>query len=115
MVEELKDQVIGENPWSRNRLWQKMYRPIYSWGRCGLSIGVMGAIEVALWDICGKEAGRPVFDLLGGRERERVPVYASGGLKQSLEGMVREAESYVEEGYRAVKVRLLEGKKVVCG
>jgi len=108
MVDHVKNLVVGQDPWDRRRLWDKMYRAVYSWGRRGLPIGVIGAIEIALWDICGKEAGVPVYDLLGGAAREAVPVYASGGLEQCARTIAEEAAAYVEEGYRAVKIRLFQ-------
>lgn len=108
IVDEIKPLVVGRDSWDRRRVWNAMYRASYPYGRRGLVIGVIGAVDLALWDICGKEAGVPVYELLGGALADRVPVYASGGLEQSAAGLANECRSYVERGYRAVKIRLLE-------
>ena len=66
------DASIGE-------LWRRMYHCGNFWCRVGLGASVINGIEAALWDLHGKLAGRPVYELLGGRKHERLPAYATGG------------------------------------
>jgi galactonate dehydratase len=76
-VLDLKSQLIGEDPAHIERLWQKMQVAIMGHGSTGtVGSGAMTAIDMALWDIKGKRLGVPVWDLLGGKIRDRVRVYA---------------------------------------
>ena len=71
----------------------------------------MGRIDIAIWDILGKAAGQPVFKLLGGRTKERIPVYASKLYSGPIEDMQREAQSYVDQGFSMFKMRFGWGPK----
>ena len=59
--------------------FRELYQRSLWWGRVGLGLSVLSGIEMALWDIAGKAAGRPVHELLGGPAHDRLPLYASGG------------------------------------
>ena len=65
----LKDMLIGENPMDTERLWEKLYVGSCMNGRRGAVINVIGAIDMALWDIRGKAADKPIWQLLGGTPR----------------------------------------------
>jgi L-alanine-DL-glutamate epimerase-like enolase superfamily enzyme len=65
----------------------------------------ISAIDIALWDLMGKLAGLPVFKLLGGRTKDRIPVYYSKLYADSVEAMQAEAEAAMKDGYRAFKSR----------
>ena len=69
--------LLGQNPWDVEFLWQHMYRKTMAWGRKGLGMVAISAVDIALWDVLGKAAGQPVYRLLGGRTKPRIPVYAS--------------------------------------
>ncbi len=73
-VEWLKLFLIGEDPTRVEHLWQQMYRHLFWRGGTVMSAAV-SAIDSALWDIAGKAAGVPVYKLLGGPVRDRIPVY----------------------------------------
>jgi L-alanine-DL-glutamate epimerase-like enolase superfamily enzyme len=106
MIEILKPAVIGEDPTNIQRIWDKMYWRCFNQGRKGAAVIAMSAIDVGLWDIIGKKRKTPVYKLLGGY-RDRVPGYGSGGvLSLSKDELVREQMSYVEEGYKAVKMKV---------
>jgi L-alanine-DL-glutamate epimerase-like enolase superfamily enzyme len=62
-------------------------------------------VDIALWDILGKAAGQPVYKLLVGRTKQKIPVYASRLYSQPLDILAAEAEGYKNEGYRAMKLR----------
>ncbi|MCB9967160.1 MAG: mandelate racemase/muconate lactonizing enzyme family protein [Geminicoccaceae bacterium] len=75
-VEDLARVLVGEDPAHIDRLWQRMYVASMGHGVLGtVGGGAMTAIEMALWDIKGKALGQPVWNLLGGRFRDRVRVY----------------------------------------
>ena len=67
--------VIGHDPWDYEYLWQRMYRATHAWGRKGVAMAAISAVDLAIWDILGKSVGKPVFKLLGGRTKEKIPCY----------------------------------------
>ena len=113
-------QLIREDPSSPERLWTKLYNSMLHGNRRGWAIICIGAAEIALWDICGKMLGRPVYELLGGAERAEDQVYRHGQHLEVVpyativstdwdqESVLREQTKKVvklcELGFRAVKV-----------
>ena len=83
--------VIGEDPFDYAYLWEKMYRTTHAWGRKGVGMTAISAIDIAIWDLMGKLVGKPVFKLLGGRTKEKIPVYYSKLYADSVEAMQEEA------------------------
>jgi L-alanine-DL-glutamate epimerase-like enolase superfamily enzyme len=76
------------------------------WASQAWLVREMGAIDIALWDIIGKVTKQPVYKLLGGF-RDHVPVYGSGGgLNLNQRQLVKEQQWYVEQGYKAVKIKI---------
>ncbi|MGO4723749.1 MULTISPECIES: mandelate racemase/muconate lactonizing enzyme family protein [unclassified Inquilinus] len=76
-VQDLKGLLIGEDPTHIERLWQKMQIAMMGHGLLGtVGAGAMTGIDVALWDIKGKALGVPVWNLLGGKMRDRTPIYS---------------------------------------
>src|SRR5580658_10464756 len=73
----LKQLVEGENPFDVEFLWEKMFRSTLNYGRKGLVLEAISAIDIAFWDILGKATAQPVYNLLGGKTRDRIRVYAS--------------------------------------
>lgn len=67
--------LIGQNPLEIERLWQEMFNQIRWHGWAGAELRAISAIDIALWDICGKVTGQPIYQLLGGKSRDRVRTY----------------------------------------
>ena len=101
----LRPILIGVDPWEIEFLWQHMYRRTMAFGRKGIGMAAISAIDIALWDICAKSAKQPVYRLLGGRTKPRIPVYASRLYSAELSELAAEAKRYKDEGYQAVKLR----------
>jgi len=101
----LKPLLIGKDPWDIEFLWQLMYRKTMAFGRRGLGMVAISAVDIALWDILGKSAKQPVYRLLGGRTKPRIPVYASRLYSVELSELAAEAKRYKAEGYKAMKLR----------
>ncbi len=101
----LKPLLIGQDPFDTEFLWQHMYRKTMAFGRKGVGMVAISAVDIALWDILGKATNQPVFKLLGGRTKPKIPVYASRLYSQPLEALAAETQKYFDEGYRAMKMR----------
>ena len=101
----LKPLLIGADPWDIEMLWQQMYRRTMAFGRKGIGMAAISAVDIALWDILGKSAKQPVYRLLGGRTKPRIPVYASRLYSIELSELAAEAKRYKNDGYQAMKLR----------
>jgi L-alanine-DL-glutamate epimerase-like enolase superfamily enzyme len=101
----LKPLLIGQDPFDTEFLWQHMYRKTMAFGRRGVGMVAISAVDIALWDILGKATNQPVFKLLGGRTKRKIPVYASRLYSQPLDELAAETQKYFDEGYRAMKMR----------
>jgi L-alanine-DL-glutamate epimerase-like enolase superfamily enzyme len=101
----LKPVLTGADPWDVELLWQHMYRKTMAFGRKGTVVAAISAVDIALWDVLGKSAKLPVYRLLGGRTKPRIPVYASRLYSDEPSKLAEEAQRYKNEGYRAMKLR----------
>ena len=97
--------LIGRDPFDSEYLWQLMYRQTMAFGRKGVAMVAISAVDIAIWDLLGKATGQPVFKLLGGRTKRSIPVYASRLYSQPLDQLAAEAEGYKQQGYQAMKLR----------
>jgi galactonate dehydratase len=96
-VEEVKYFLIDENPFDIERLWMKLYDIVHGHGLTGaVRGGVISAIDTALGDIKGKALNVPVYELLGGKIRDRLRVYGHASDPES-------AKQLVDRGYTAFK------------
>ena len=97
-IHDLKTLVIGEDPFHIERLWQKMFAAVMGHGMTGVvGSGAMTGIEMALWDIKGKALDTPVWNLLGGKMRDRIRLY---GHAFDME----RADELVERGFTGLKL-----------
>jgi L-alanine-DL-glutamate epimerase-like enolase superfamily enzyme len=101
----LKPILLGQNPFDSEYLWQHMYRRTMAFGRKGIGMVAISAVDIAVWDLLGKATKQPVFRLLGGKTKEKIPVYASRLYSQPLDDLAKEAKQYKDQGYRAMKLR----------
>jgi mannonate dehydratase len=104
----LRDHVcpllIGRNAAQIEDTWQYLYKGAY-WRRGPVTMTAIAAVDTALWDIKGKVAGLPVYELLGGRVREGVTVYGHAN-GQEIEQVVDEVGVFLEAGYKAVRAQV---------
>jgi L-rhamnonate dehydratase len=101
----LKPVLIGADPWDVEYLWQQMYRRTMAFGRKGVAMVAISAVDIALWDLLGKDAKQPVYRLLGGRTKAKIPVYASRLYAMPIPELRVEAQKYKDEGYTMMKLR----------
>jgi L-alanine-DL-glutamate epimerase-like enolase superfamily enzyme len=107
----LKPLLIGTDPLDSEYIWQSMYRRTLPFGRKGIGMVAMSAVDLAVWDAKGKILKQPVFKLLGGRTKPSLPVYASRLYSQPTDTLAAEAKAYADEGFKAVKLRFGWGPK----
>ena len=95
--------LIGRDPARIEDIWQYLYRGAY-WRRGPVGMSAIAAVDTALWDIKGKVCGQPLYQLLGGKSRERVLVYghANGA---DLDATVEAVGRYIEMGYKAIRAQ----------
>jgi L-alanine-DL-glutamate epimerase-like enolase superfamily enzyme len=105
MVDYFKAVLVGRDPLEITRTTRALVDDAVWWARSGAGRSVISGIELALWDLKGKALNAPVYQLLGGKVRDRMPVYASGGPSLwPLDESVRKVEHYAKLGYRATKL-----------
>ncbi len=103
-IHELHDEYVGLDPSQVELLLQRTVRDVYTDGG-QIHMAAVSAIEVACWDIVGKSLGKPVHELLGGRVRDRVRVYANGWYRtdRTPEAFAERAGAVTALGYTALK------------
>lgn len=105
MVEYFKPVLIGRDPLAILQATRALTDDSVWWARSGAGRSVISGLELALWDLKGKVLNVPVYQLLGGKVRDRIPVYASGGPSLwPVDALVRKVEHYAKLGYRATKL-----------
>ena len=108
-------RIIDMDAIASDAIWQHMWRSSLDFARGGVMMGAMSGIDMALWDLKGKALGLSVSELMGGRQRDFIPCYATGMYYQDLAEdallplLVEEAKGYADEGFKAMKIKV--GKK----
>jgi mannonate dehydratase len=103
LTDHVVPTLIGRDPARIEDTWQYLYKGAY-WRRGPVTMTAIAAVDTALWDIKGKVAGLPVYQLLGGRSREAVTVYGHAN-GETTDDVLREVAAYVAMGYKAVRVQ----------
>lgn len=107
---QYRQRVIGRDPFDVEVVWEDLYNRIKDYGLTGMTIAALSGIDIALWDIIGRSVGKPVHKLIGGVHRTEVQAYATGlyfiDMDRLVEEAVEEARDYVEQGFRAIKMKI---------
>ncbi len=101
--EHIKPCLIGKNAHKIEDTWQYLYKGCY-WRRGPVTMAAIAGIDMALWDIKGKAASLPVYQLLGGKSRDKIKVYGHANGKDIQETM-SQLQSLKEKGYKAVRLQ----------
>ena len=98
---DMEPMILGMDPRNVEHCWQILYRSAF-WRMGIIGLSAISGIDQALWDIKGKELGRPVYELLGGKVRDKVRMYTHFG-GATPDAMAEDAASKVAKGWTAVK------------
>lgn len=101
-IEHYREFLIGRNPMQIGRIWQETYRSQYFEGGRVLQAAI-SAIDIALHDIKGKALDVPVYELLGGKQRDRVPTFASTGDEAEGDAAIERARELQAQGWQAIR------------
>jgi L-rhamnonate dehydratase len=91
--------LLGEDPLNVERIWDILWRSTMYYGGKGVSVNAISGVDTALWDLIGKALGMPVYKLLGGETKPRIPAYCTGN----------DIEQHVEFGYKKLKLAMPHG------
>jgi len=104
--------LVGVDPRAVEAIWERLFARTVDYGQKGSTVAALSALDIALWDIKSKDAGLPLYRALGGAETESMRCYATGfyWVEGNLnERFVSEAEAYLADGFRAMKVKVGQG------
>jgi L-alanine-DL-glutamate epimerase-like enolase superfamily enzyme len=105
VTDGMKPILVGESALATEARWEQMRRHTWWYGEGGLASMAISAIDMALWDIRGKIEGRPLYQLLGGLKKDRLPACASSHVnKETVEECVAEVAGFFEQGFRSCKL-----------
>lgn len=106
----IQPMILGMDPLDREVIWHKAYNLMRDHGQKGMPIQSLSGIDIALWDIAGKFFNVPVYKLLGGAFRKRIPVYGYGMMLQQIpnlkESFAEESTAIIAKGYKATKMKI---------
>ncbi len=103
MVREIRPVLLGEDPSRIEAIWHKLFRLFTYMGTRGATTAMISGIDIALWDLRGQALGLPIYELLGGRVRETVPLYVHFAPDTTPAGMAANAKEQVDLGAKGIK------------
>ena len=110
VLRSMSDMLIGRDPLQIDRIWLEIYNQFRDQGQRGLIHTALSGIDIALWDIAGKNFGVPIYQLMGGAWRTEIPAYATGGFRPEggdhATSASAEMAACVAEGFGAVKIKI---------
>lgn len=99
VTDHLTKLLLNEDPFNIERLWDTCWRSTMHYGRMGVTMNAISGVDLALWDIIGKALNEPVYKLLGGETKPRIPAYCTGN----------DLEQHIEFGYKKLKLAIPHG------
>ena len=118
IVEKVIQPLIkGDDPLKKEYIWHKVYNLLRDSGQKGMPIQALSGIDIALWDILAKKSNLPLYQLLGGKTNDKIPVYGYGMMLQKktvdelCELFKNEANQIKEKNFKAMKMKIGMGPK----
>jgi D-galactarolactone cycloisomerase len=108
MAKVLKPLVMGMDPTGIEEVWDRAYvrGGHKEFGTRGIGVVALSGIDIALWDIIGKLRGLPLYELLGGKCRDKVPVYATALYPEKPSTVAQRARGFADQGFHGVKIKV---------
>ncbi len=106
-IQHYRELLLGQDPMRIGALWQELYRSQYFEGGRVLTAAI-SAIDIALHDIAGKALGVPVYQLLGGKQRDYIPCFATTN-SHSLDRLIADAKLLIENGWNVIRTWMARG------
>ena len=113
IVEKVIQPLIkGEDPTNKEYIWHKVYNLLRDSGQKGMPIQALSGVDIALWDILSKKAKLPLYQLVGGKTNDKIPVYGYGMMlqKKSVSELIElfkdEAKKIKEKKFKAMKMKI---------
>jgi len=107
--------ICGMDPFDREVIWHRVYNLLRDHGQKGMPLQALSGVDIALWDITGKAFNLPLYKLLGGPFRDRIPVYGYGMMFRRVADLktlfAEESQALVAKGFKAVKMKIGIGPK----
>jgi len=103
LEEHIKPCLLGKDAHQIEDIWQYLYKGAY-WRRGPITMAAIAAIDMALWDIKGKVADLPVYQLLGGKSRHKIKVYAHAN-GETIEETIANLGKLIDEGFKAIRLQ----------
>ena len=113
LIKHFSNLLKNSNSENINQAWEKMYGSSVFWNREGIGIGVMGGINLAMYDLLGKRMEMPVYKLLGGIQKEKIRIYASNGLFDNSKQLLEDATKAYSLGFRVYKMRVISPDSII--
>jgi D-arabinonate dehydratase/D-galactarolactone cycloisomerase len=102
---QIKRIAVGRSPFDAEIIWNKVYQDHYKHGHQGVIMFALAGVDIALWDVMGKALGVPCYMMMGGKVRDRVPLYASAmRMHRSPVDEVKHLRPWIERGFTAIKI-----------
>jgi D-galactarolactone cycloisomerase len=115
IVKSMSSMIAGRNPLDIEPIWLDVYNQYRDQGQRGVIHTALSGIDIALWDIAGKNFDAPIYQLMGGAYRTEIPAYATGGFRpvggDHATSCAQEMADYVAQGFDAVKIKIGYGIK----
>jgi D-galactarolactone cycloisomerase len=104
----IKPLIVGMNPTQIDEIWDRAYvrGGHKEFGTRGVGVVALSGIDIALWDILGKIRGAPLYQLLGGKCRDKVPVYATALYPEEPAKVAGRARAFADQGFHGVKIKV---------
>ena len=104
----LKPLLLGMDPTDIDAIWDKAYvrGGHKEFGTRGIGVVALSGVDIALWDILGKARGVPLYQLLGGKCRDKVPVYATALYPEEPSKVAKRARAFADQGFHGVKIKV---------
>jgi L-rhamnonate dehydratase len=99
VIDHLAKLLMNQDPFNTERIWDICWRSTMHYGRMGVTMNAISGVDIALWDIIGKALNVPVYRLIGGEVKPRVPAYCTGN----------DIEQHVEAGFTMLKLAIPHG------